>query len=68
MEVTMGFMVNFGALNRTQTGRRIPTKILCQKNQGTVRTKQKPGVTVGDRTTYRTLSPERTPFRNGTDE
>jgi hypothetical protein len=51
VEVTMGFMVNFGVLNRTQTGTRIPTKILSQKNQGTVKIKQKP-LTVGDRTPF----------------
>jgi hypothetical protein len=49
--------------NRIQTGKGIPTRTLCQKNQGTVKTKQKP-VTVGDRT----LSPERTPLQNGIDE
>jgi hypothetical protein len=52
------------SLNRTQTGKGIPTKTLYQKNQGTVKTKQKP-VTVGDRTTYGTMSPERKPLQNG---
>jgi hypothetical protein len=56
-----------GILNRTQTGKGIPTRTLCQKNQGTVKIKQKP-VTMGDRTIHRTLSPERTPFQNGTNE
>jgi hypothetical protein len=28
-----------GILNRNQTGKRIPTRALCQKNQGTVKTK-----------------------------
>jgi hypothetical protein len=40
---------------------------LCQMNQGTVKIKQKP-LTMGDRTTYRTLSPERTPLQNGINE
>jgi hypothetical protein len=42
------------------------TRTLCQKNQGTVKIKQKP-VMLGGRTTYRTPSPERTPFQNGID-
>jgi hypothetical protein len=46
------------------TGKGIPTWTLCQKNEGTVETKQKP-VAMGDWTTYGTLSPERTPFQNG---
>jgi hypothetical protein len=53
-----------GLLNRTQTGKGIPTRTLCQKNEGTDETKQKP-VAMGDRTTDGTLSPERTPFQNG---
>jgi hypothetical protein len=51
---------------RTQTGKGIPTRILCQKNQGAVKIKQKP-VTMW-RTTHRTLSPERTPLQNGINE
>jgi hypothetical protein len=51
-----------GILNRTQTGKGIPTRTLCQKDQGTVETKQKP-VAMGDRTTHGT--PERTSFQNG---
>jgi hypothetical protein len=39
------------------------TRNLCQKNQGTVKIKQKP-VAMGDRTTCGSLSPERTPFQN----
>jgi hypothetical protein len=58
---------NTGALNRTQTGKGILTRTLCQKNQGNVKTKQKP-VTIGDRTSYRILSPERTSLQNGTDK
>jgi hypothetical protein len=53
-----------GILNKIQTGKGTHKRTLCQKNQGTVRFKQKP-VTVGDRTTYRTLSPKRTSFRMG---
>jgi hypothetical protein len=41
-------------------------KTLCQKNQGNVTCKQKT-VTVGNRTTYGALSPERTSFQNGID-
>jgi hypothetical protein len=37
-------------LSRTQTGKGIPTRTLCQKDQGTVKIEQKP-VTTGDRTT-----------------
>jgi hypothetical protein len=50
---------NIGCPSQTQTRKGFPTRTICQKNQGTVKTKQKP-VTVGDRT----LSPERTPFQN----
>jgi hypothetical protein len=46
-----------GVLNGTQRARGIPTWVLCQKNQTTVKTEHK-AVMVGDRTTYRTLSPE----------
>jgi hypothetical protein len=56
-----------GILNRTQTGEGIPTRILCQKNEGTVKIKQKP-VRMGNRTTHRTLSPERTPLQNEINE
>jgi hypothetical protein len=56
-----------GILNRTQAGKGIPTRTLCQKNQGTVNIKQKP-VKMGDRTTLRALSPERTPLQNGINE
>jgi hypothetical protein len=47
-----------------QTDKGIPTRTLCQNNQGTVKIEQKP-VAMGDRTTHRILSPERTPFQNG---
>jgi hypothetical protein len=40
--------------------------VLCQKNEGSVKTKQRP-VKMGGRTTYRILSPKRTPFQIGTD-
>jgi hypothetical protein len=44
-----------GILNRTQIDKGIPTRILCQKNQGTVKIKQIP-VTMGDMTTHRTFT------------
>jgi hypothetical protein len=50
-----------------KTGKGIPIRTLCQKDQGTVKIKQKP-VTMGDRTTHRTLSPERTPLQIGINE
>jgi hypothetical protein len=53
-------------LNRTQTKGLIHTRTLCQKNQGTLKIKQKP-VTVGGRTTYRTLSHKRTSFQTEND-
>jgi hypothetical protein len=37
-----------GVLNRVQTAKGIPTRVLCQKNKRTVKTEQK-AVTVGDR-------------------
>jgi hypothetical protein len=37
------------------------TRILCQKNEGAVKIKQKPAM-MGGRNIYRTLSPKRTPF------
>jgi hypothetical protein len=42
--------------NRTQICKGFPTRTLCQKNLCTTGSNQKP-VMVGDRTTYRTLSP-----------
>jgi hypothetical protein len=59
--------VLLGVLNRTQRGKGILTRTLCQKNQGTVKSKQMP-VTVGDRTAYRTLSSERTPLQSEIDK
>jgi hypothetical protein len=53
-------------LNRNQISKGIPTRTICQKDQGTLKTKQRP-VAVGDRTTNGTLSPERTPVQNGID-
>jgi hypothetical protein len=47
-----------------QTGKGIPTRALCQKDQGTVKIKQKP-VTMADRTTHGKMSPERTPLQFG---
>jgi hypothetical protein len=37
-------------------------RALCQKNEGSVKVKQRP-VKMGGRTTYRTLSPKRAPFQ-----
>jgi hypothetical protein len=56
-----------GVLNSIQTGIGTPTSTVCQRDQGTIKTKQKP-VTVGDRTTYWIPSPERAPLRNGIDK
>jgi hypothetical protein len=42
------------------------TRALCQKNEGSVKTQQR-SVKMDGRTTYRTLSPKRTPFQIGTD-
>jgi hypothetical protein len=53
--------------NRTQWGKGILTKIVCQKNQGTIKTEQKQ-VRMGDGTTYGTLSPKRTHLQNRFDE
>jgi hypothetical protein len=39
---------------------------LCQKNEGSVKSEQRP-VKMGRRTTYRTLSPKRAPFQIGID-
>jgi hypothetical protein len=47
-----------------QTCKGFPTRTLCQKKHRTVKTELKP-VTVGDSTTYRTLSPERNTFKMG---
>jgi hypothetical protein len=55
-----------GILNRTQSGKRTHTRTLYQKNQETVKIKQKP-VTVGGRTTNRILSLRRTHFQNRID-
>jgi hypothetical protein len=53
-----------GVPTRTQRDRGILTGI--QKNQGTIKTKQK-AVAVGDRNTHKVLSPERTYLQNVTD-
>jgi hypothetical protein len=55
-----------GILNRTYTGKGTYTRALYQKNEGPVKTKQRP-VKMGGRITYRTLSPKRTPFEIGID-
>jgi hypothetical protein len=55
-----------GIRNRTYTGKGTYTRVLCQKNEGSVKSKQRP-VKMGGRTTYRTLSPTRTPFQIGID-
>jgi hypothetical protein len=41
-------------------------RVLCQKNEGSVKAKQRP-VKMGVRTTHRTLSPKRAPFQIGID-
>jgi hypothetical protein len=45
----------------------LTARSLCQKNKKSVKIKQKP-VTMGDRTSHRTLSPERTSLQNGINE
>jgi hypothetical protein len=55
-----------GICNQTYTGKGTYTRALCQKNEGSVKTKQRP-VKMGGRTTYRTLSPKRTLFQIGID-
>jgi hypothetical protein len=51
--------------NWTQTGKGTYIWVLCQKNEGFVKIKQRP-VKMDGRTVYRTLSPKRTPFQTGT--
>jgi hypothetical protein len=48
----------------THTGKVTYTRVLCQKNEGSVKTKQRP-VKMGGRTICRTLSPKRTLFQTG---
>jgi hypothetical protein len=60
----------------SRTGKQKPSKVLesltgfiyartlCRENQGTAKTKREP-VTVGNRVTYKILSPERTSFGKG---
>jgi hypothetical protein len=45
----------FGIRNWTQTGKGSYTRAFCEKNDGSVKIKQRP-VKMGDRTIYRTLS------------
>jgi hypothetical protein len=52
--------------NWTQTGKGTYIWTLCQKNEGSVKIKQRP-VKMGGRTTYWTLPPKMTPSRNGVD-
>jgi hypothetical protein len=59
--------ISFGVAKkvvRTQKGKGTHTRALCQKNEGSVKIKQRP-VKMGSRTTYRTLSPKRAPFQIG---
>jgi hypothetical protein len=53
-----------GIHNWTQIGKGTYTRALCQKNEGSVGVKQRP-IKMCGRTTYRTLSPTRTPFQTG---
>jgi hypothetical protein len=54
-----------GIRNWTQTGKQTYTRALCQKNEGSLKIKQRP-IKMGGRTLYRTLSPKRTPFQTAT--
>jgi hypothetical protein len=55
-----------GIHNWTQTGKGTYIMSLFQKNEGSVKIKQRP-IKMGGRTIYRTLSCKRTPFQTGTD-
>jgi hypothetical protein len=52
--------------NWTQRGKGTHTRALCQKNEGSVKVKQRP-VKMAPRTTYRALSPKRASFQIGID-
>jgi hypothetical protein len=55
-----------GIHNWTSTGKGTYTRVLCQKNEGSVEIQQRP-YKMGGRTIYRTLSPKRAPFQTGID-
>jgi hypothetical protein len=55
-----------GIRDWTQRGKGTYTSVLCQKNKGSVKIKQRP-IKLGGRTIYRTQSPKRTPFQTGID-
>jgi hypothetical protein len=55
-----------GIHNWTQTGIGTYIWALCQKNEESVKIKQR-SVKMDGRTTYWTLPPNRTPFQNGAD-
>jgi hypothetical protein len=55
-----------GNHNRTQIGKAIYTRALCQKNEGSVKIKQR-SIKVDARTIYRILSSKRTSFQTGID-
>jgi hypothetical protein len=52
--------------NWTQRGKGTHTRALWQKNERSLKVKQRP-VKMGGRSTYRTLSPKRAPFQIGID-
>jgi hypothetical protein len=52
--------------NWTHTGKGIYIRTLCQKNKGSVETKQR-STKIGGRITYWTLPPKRTPFQTRID-
>jgi hypothetical protein len=57
---------NIGNMYQTYTGKGTYTRALCQKNEGSVKTKQKP-VKMDGRNIYRTLSPKSATFQIGID-
>lgn len=60
--IEQGTIKMLGVLKRTQTTKEVPKMALCQRNQRTVKTEHI-AVTVDDGTTYRPLSPEKTPIQ-----
>jgi hypothetical protein len=59
-------LFSFSILYTQSVGKGNYTRALCQKNEGSVKTKQRP-VNMGGRNIYRTLSPKRAPFQIGID-
>jgi hypothetical protein len=60
------FTNTLGTCNWTHTGKGTYTRVFCQQNKGSVKTKQRP-IKMDGRTIYRTLSPKRAPFQTGID-